>query len=160
MTFWVVYAIRVLIGDSTSAWLQMLIRIVKQVTPTRKQSAWLNVSSSTSSTDWMWSSSRKKSGFSPFVWAAKKTCWSKKKQKQKQKNYDILWEIIFYFIAAFEILFIQMRIYFKREIFLRRIYCIYMSVAFFFFKAWVQYHWTFTEILSLSFYNCVRMFVF
>ena len=56
-----------------------------QVTLTWKQSAWLNASSSTSSTDWMWSSSRKKSGFSPFVWAAKKTCWSKTKTKTKTK---------------------------------------------------------------------------
>ena len=143
------YAIRVLIGDSTSAWLQILIRIVKQVTPTRKQSAWLNASSSTSSTDWMWSSSRKKSGFSPFVWAAKKTFWWKKtiKKKQKQKNYDILWEIIFDFIAGFEIIFIQIHIYFEREISLRRIYCIYMSVGN-------------LPKFSLSFYNCVRMFVF
>ena len=57
------------------------------------------------------------------------------KKKQKQKNYDILWEIIFDFIAGFEIIFIQIHIYFEREISLRRIYCIYMSVPFFFFKA-------------------------
>ena len=73
--------------------------------------------------------------FLPLSEQRKKRVDQKKKQKQKQKNYDILWEIIFYFIAAFEILFIQIRIYFKREIFLRRIYCIYMSVAFFFFKS-------------------------
>ena len=160
MTFWIVYAIRVLIGDSTSAWLQMLIRIVKQVTPTRKQSAWLNASSSTSSTDWMCSSSRKKSGFSPFVCAAKKTCWSKKtKTKTKIKE---LW----YFMENNIWLYRWLRNSFYSDPHLLRERnfleknLLHIHVCSFFS---LTPEFNIIEHLpkfSLSFYNCVRMFVF